>query len=133
MKVKIDKDWYDDWIVIYLPEFSEKEPVSWLVTSNLLKLEYNDSRDDDLIRNALIDAVEEQLDEIVYNVLDNLDCVETTTNNPYAYLECVYDADEKDMPEIFDKIAHAIPSAIEIKLDTAYEKELEARKVMRAE
>lgn len=130
MKVEIECDNNDDWIRFYPSEYLEAG--SWSMTYRLLELGYDDNnvidRDEDPAMDALIEAVEEHLDEIVYDVLDHMNCVRTTVNNPYAYMECVYDADEEDMPEIFEKIAHAVPGVIEIKLAPEYEKELEARK-----
>lgn len=103
------------------------------MSDQLLEVSYNDEnlvdRDEDKAMDALIDAVKDYLDEQVENILEKMDCVDTTTNNLYAYMRCVYDANEEDMPKIMEEIATEVERGIvEIKLDPEYEKELEARK-----
>ena len=131
MKVKIDYDYDDYYLTFFLTEF--EEPISWGMSYRLLELSYDDEnmvdRDEDKAMDALIDAVEDYLDEQVENILEKMDCVDTTTNNPYAYMRCVYDANEEDMPKIMKEIAKKVETGIvKIELDPEYEKELEARK-----
>ena len=131
MKVKIDYDYDDYYLTFFLTEF--EEPISWGMSYRLLELSYDDEnmvdRDEDKAMDALIDAVEDYLDEQVENILEKMDCVDTTTNNPYAYMRCVYDANEEDMPKIMKEIAKKVKTGIvEIELEPEYEKKLEARK-----
>lgn len=131
MKVEIDYDYDDYYLTFFLTEF--EEPISWGMSYRLLELSYDDEnmvdRDEDKAMDALIDAVEDYLDEQVENILEKMDCVDTTTNNPYAYMRCVYDANEEDMPKIMKEIAKKVKTGIvEIELDPEYEKKLEARK-----
>lgn len=131
MKVDIDYDYDDFYITFFLTEF--EEPISWSMTNRLLEVSYNDEnlvdRDEDKAMDALIDAVEDYLDEQVEDILGKMDCVDTTINNPYAYLRCVYDANEEDMPKIMEEIVGNVETGIvEIELEPEYEKELEARK-----
>lgn len=131
MKVEIDYDYDDYYLIFFLTEF--EEPISWGMSYRLLELSYDDEnmvdRDEDKAMDALIDAVEDYLDEQVENILEKMDCVDTTTNNPYAYMRCVYDANEEDMPKIMKEIAKKVETGIvKIELDPEYEKELEARK-----
>lgn len=131
MKVEIDYDYDDYYLIFFLTEF--EEPISWGMSYRLLELSYDDEnmvdRDKDKAMDALIDAVEDYLDEQVENILEKMDCVDTTTNNPYAYMRCVYDANEEDMPKIMKEIAKKVETGIvKIELDPEYEKELEARK-----
>lgn len=131
MKVEIDYDYDDYTLTFFLTEF--EEPISWGMSYRLLELSYDDEnmvdRDEDKAMDALIDAVEDYLDEQVENILEKMDCVDTTTNNPYAYMRCVYDANEEDMPKIMKEIAKKVKTGIvEIELDPEYEKKLEARK-----
>lgn len=131
MKVDIDYDYDDFYVTFFLTEF--EEPISWSMTDRLLEMSYNDEnlvdRDADKAMDALIDAVEDYLDEQVEDILGKIDCVDTTTNNPYAYIRCVYDANEEDMPKIMKEIATEVETGIvEIELEPEYEKELEARK-----
>lgn len=131
MKVDIDYDYDDSYVTFFLTEF--EEPISWSMTDRLLEMSYNDEnlvdRDEDKAMDALIDAVEDYLDEQVEDILGKMDCVDTTTNNPYAYMKCVYDANEEDMPKIMEEIATEVETGIvEIELEPEYEKELEARK-----
>lgn len=131
MKVEIDYDYDDYYLTFFLTEFEEQ--ISWGMSYRLLELSYDDEnmvdRDEDKAMDALIDAVEDYLDEQVENILEKMDCVDTTTNNPYAYMRCVYDANEEDMPKIMKEIAKKVKTGIvEIELDPEYEKKLEARK-----
>lgn len=131
MKVEIDYDYDDYYLIFFLTEF--EEPISWGMSYRLLELSYDDEnmvdRDEDKAMDALINAVEDYLDEQVENILEKMDCVDTTTNNPYAYMRCVYDANEEDMPKIMKEIAKKVETGIvKIELDPEYEKELEARK-----
>lgn len=131
MKIEIDYDYDDFYITFFLTEF--EEPISWGMSDRLLELSYNDenlvNRDEDEAMDALIDAVENYLDEQVETILEKMDCVDTTTNNPYAYMRYVYDANEEDMPKIMKEIATEVETGtVEIKLEPEYEKELEARK-----
>lgn len=131
MKIEIDYDYDDFYITFFLTEF--EEPISWRMSDRLLELSYNDenlvNRDEDEAMDALIDAVENYLDEQVETILEKMDCVDTTTNNPYAYMRCVYDANEEDMPKIMKEIATEMETGtVEIELEPEYEKELEARK-----
>lgn len=131
MKVEIDYDFDDNYLTFFLTEF--EEPISWGMSYRLLELSYDDEnmvdRDEDKAMDALIDAVEDYLDEQVENILEKMDCVDTTTNNPYAYMRCVYDANEEDMPKIMKEIAKKVKTGIvEIELEPEYEKKLEARK-----
>lgn len=131
MKVDIDYDYDDFYVTFFLTEF--EEPISWSMTDRLLEVSYNDEnlvdRDEDKAMDALIDAVEDYLDEQVENILEKMDCVDTTTNNPYTYLRCVYDANEEDMQKIMGEIVGNVETGIvEIELEPEYEKELEARK-----
>lgn len=131
MKVEIDYDYDDYYLTFFLTEF--EEPISWGMSYRLLELSYDDEnmvdRDEDKAMDALIDAVEDYLDEQVENILEKMDCVDTTTNNPYAYMRCVYDANEEDMPKIMKEIAKKVKTGIvEIELEPEYEKKLEARK-----
>lgn len=131
MKIDIDYDYDDFYVTFFLTEF--EEPISWSMTDRLLEMSYNDEnlvdRDADKAMDALIDAVEDYLDEQVEDILGKIDCVDTTTNNPYAYMRCVYDANEEDMPKIMEEIATEVETGIvEIELEPEYEKELEARK-----
>lgn len=134
MKVEIDYDYDDYYLTFFLTEF--EEPISWGMSYRLLELSYDDEnmvdRDEDKAMDALIDAVEDYLDEQVENILEKMDCVDTTTNNPYAYMRCVYDANEEDMPKIMKEIAKKVKTGIvEIELDPEYEKKLEARKKLK--
>lgn len=131
MKIDIDYDYDDFYVTFFLTEF--EEPISWSMTDRLLEMSYNDEnlvdRDADKAMDALIDAVEDYLDEQVEDILGKIDCVDTATNNPYAYMRCVYDANEEDMPKIMEEIATEVETGIvEIELEPEYEKELEARK-----
>lgn len=131
MKVEIDYDYDDYYLIFFLTEF--EEPISWGMSYRLLELSYDDEnmvdRDEDKAMDALIDAVEDYLDEQVENILEKMDCIDTTTNNPYAYMRCVYDANEEDMPKIMKEIAKKVKTGIvEIELEPEYEKKLEARK-----
>lgn len=131
MKVEIDYDYDDYYLTFFLTEF--EEPISWGMSYRLLELSYDDEnmvdRDEDKAMDALIDAVENYLDEQVEDILGKMDCVDMTTNNPYAYMRCVYDANEKDMPKIMKEIAKKVKTGIvEIELEPEYEKKLEARK-----
>ena len=131
MKIDINYDYDDFYVTFFLTEF--EEPISWSMTDRLLEMSYNDEnlvdRDEDKAMDALIDAVEDYLDEQVEDILGKMDCVDTTTNNPYAYMRCVYDANEEDMPKIMKKIAKKVKTGIvKIELKPEYEKELEARK-----
>lgn len=131
MKIDIDYDYDDFYVTFFLTEF--EEPISWGMSYRLLELSYNDEnlvdRDEDKAIDALIDTVEDYLDEQVEDILGKMDCVDTTTNNPYAYMRCVYDANEEDMPKIMKEIAKKVKTGIvEIELKPEYEKELEARK-----
>ena len=131
MKIDIDYDYDDFYVTFFLTEF--EEPISWSMTDRLLEMSYNDEnlvdRDKDKAMDALIDAVVDYLDEQVEDILGKMDCVDTTTNNPYAYMRCVYDANEEDMPKIMEEIATEVETGIvEIELEPEYEKELEARK-----
>lgn len=131
MKIDIDYGYDDFYVTFFLTEF--EEPISWSMTDRLLEMSYNDEnlvdRDKDKAMDALIDAVENYLDEQVEDILGKMDCVDTTTNNPYAYMRCVYDANEEDMPKIMEEIATEVETGIvEIELEPEYEKELEARK-----
>lgn len=134
MKVEIDYDYDDYTLTFFLTEF--EEPISWGMSYRLLELSYDDEnmvdRDEDKAIDALIDAVENYLDEQVEDILGKMDCVDMTTNNPYAYMRCVYDANEEDMPKIMKEIAKKVKTGIvEIELDPEYEKKLEARKKLK--
>lgn len=134
MKVEIDYDYDDYYLTFFLTEF--EEPISWGMSYRLLELSYDDEnmvdRDEDKAMDALIDAVEDYLDEQVENILEKMDCIDTTTNNPYAYMRCVYDANEEDMPKIMKEIAKKVKTGIvEIELDPEYEKKLEAQKKLK--
>lgn len=131
MKVEIDYDYDDYYLTFFLTEF--EEPISWGMSYRLLELSYDDenmvNRYEDKAMDALIDAVEDYLDKQVEDILEKMDCVDTTTNNPYAYMRCVYDANEEDMPKIIKEIAKKVKTGIvEIELEPEYEKKLEARK-----
>lgn len=134
MEVEIDYDYDDYTLTFFLTEFEES--ISWGMSYRLLELSYDDEnmvdRDEDKAMDALIDAVENYLNEQVEDILGKMDCVDMTTNNPYAYMRCVYDANEEDMPKIMKEIAKKVKTGIvEIELEPEYEKKLEARKKLK--